>query len=119
SEIRLVILESGSRDAPLRCRLIHVSLDDNPEYDALSYVWGDISVQDPAILLDGKPFQVGVNLSAALLNIRHEDLDDPKESRIWIDAICINQTNVTERNQQVQQMDRIYSRAMKVLIWLG
>lgn len=38
---------------------------------------------------------------------------------MWIDALCIDQRNVEERNQQVRQKDQIYSRAAGVLVWLG
>ena len=37
----------------------------------------------------------------------------------WIDAICIDQSNIQERNHQVQNMRTIYSEAQSVLIWLG
>lgn len=39
--------------------------------------------------------------------------------RLWVDAICINQTDVTERNAQVSMMARIYSSASAVIAWLG
>jgi hypothetical protein len=39
--------------------------------------------------------------------------------RLWIDAICINQTDLDERNYQVSRMDRIYYRVRRVAIWLG
>jgi Heterokaryon incompatibility protein (HET) len=37
----------------------------------------------------------------------------------WIDAICIDQINVHERNHQVSLMSRIFSSAAFVLAWLG
>ena len=38
---------------------------------------------------------------------------------IWIDAICIDQTNQRERNLQVNLMGEIYHRARAVVVWLG
>jgi hypothetical protein len=38
---------------------------------------------------------------------------------MWIDALCINQTDLTERSEQVQLMDSIYHQATSVIIWLG
>ncbi|OTB09503.1 hypothetical protein M426DRAFT_256644 [Hypoxylon sp. CI-4A] len=38
---------------------------------------------------------------------------------LWIDAICINQDDVTEKENQVKSMDRIYANATTVKIWLG
>ncbi|KAF5627271.1 heterokaryon incompatibility 6 OR allele [Fusarium tjaetaba] len=66
------------------------------------------------ILCDGKGVYVKSNLYQALLQIRkaHPGL-------YWIDAICINQSNLTELGQQVQMMNRIYSSASQVTIWLG
>ncbi|KAG4433772.1 hypothetical protein IFR05_010739 [Cadophora sp. M221] len=118
SAIRLVILEAGRGQDPVKCRLIHVSLDDDPQYEALSYAWGDPSVTTP-IYLDGKTFSVTENLEAALVNLRDESLGNPKNRVLWIDAICINQLHILERNDQVHRMRRIYGNAVTVLIWLG
>ncbi|KAL8917848.1 MAG: hypothetical protein Q9172_005670 [Xanthocarpia lactea] len=38
---------------------------------------------------------------------------------MWIDAICIDQANIPEKNQQVQQMRHIYQSASRVVVWLG
>ena len=40
-------------------------------------------------------------------------------SLLWIDALCINQDNISERSAQVQLMDKIYQQASRVLIYLG
>ena len=55
------------------------------------------------------------NLHAALYHLRH-----PQKSRtIWIDALCINQYDVDERNHQISLMRSIYSNARRVISWLG
>lgn len=38
---------------------------------------------------------------------------------IWIEAVCINQTDLTERSEQVAMMADIYQGATKTLAWLG
>ena len=38
--------------------------------------------------------------------------------RLWIDAICINQASLKEKNQQVPMMADIYGGAARVLVWL-
>jgi hypothetical protein len=38
---------------------------------------------------------------------------------MWIDAICINQANATERTQQVELMRVIYECTSEVIVWLG
>ncbi|KAL9563736.1 hypothetical protein ACKAV7_012125 [Fusarium commune] len=66
------------------------------------------------ILCDGKGVYVKSNLYQALLQLRKA-----RPGLYWIDAICINQSNLTELGQQVQMMNRIYSSAFEVTIWLG
>ncbi|OCK78033.1 hypothetical protein K432DRAFT_281275, partial [Lepidopterella palustris CBS 459.81] len=58
---------------------------------------------------------VTVNLKNALQRFR----DSSRGRFLWVDAICINQEDVTERTQQVKMMTEIYSRAPSVVIWLG
>ena len=38
---------------------------------------------------------------------------------LWIDALCIDQTNIPERNDQVTRMRDLYAGAAKIIIWLG
>lgn len=43
----------------------------------------------------------------------------PESDKLWIDALCIDQANLTERNAQVRLMSRIYKDAQSVVGWLG
>ncbi|KAI1120026.1 heterokaryon incompatibility protein-domain-containing protein [Nemania abortiva] len=85
-----------------------------PKYEALSYCWGipdrhHTGTEQPRHLM------VRQNLSEALTWLRH-----PSQSRpIWIDAICINQSDKKEVSQQVARMGQIYASALKVVAWLG
>lgn len=58
---------------------------------------------------------IGWNLYSALLHLRQSE----KERVLWIDAICINQENVQERNQQVTMMKRIYIAATRVISFVS
>ncbi|MCJ1291682.1 hypothetical protein MMC34_003227 [Xylographa carneopallida] len=58
---------------------------------------------------------VTTNLETAMKYLRHEFA----ERILWIDAICIDQSNITERNSQVPLMQAIYSNAEVVHVWLG
>jgi hypothetical protein len=58
---------------------------------------------------------VGPNLYAALKRLRHERYS----MLLWVDAICIDQSNIEERNHQVKLMDLIYKNAKIVFMWLG
>ncbi|KAK5651493.1 hypothetical protein OQA88_11947 [Cercophora sp. LCS_1] len=107
----------GKPSDPIICSLSTASLDGNPQYDALSYVWGDPTICDK-IIVDQQERNVTANLYAALRRLRNlRDATEPKE--LWVDALCINQDDKDEKTHQVGLMGRIYSRAREVFIWLG
>lgn len=55
------------------------------------------------------------NLLQALHTIRYE-----QTSRVlWMDAICINQSDTTEKGHQVALMGRIYRDTQRVVVCLG
>jgi hypothetical protein len=117
--IRLLrLLPNEDEAAPLYCELRNYSLPKldtrTHPYEALSYVWGNPDETLP-ICVDGGQFPVTVNLHAALSYLR----DRSYERIIWVDAIYINQRNSEERIQQVQLMAKIYSKAHRVIVWLG
>ena len=112
--IRLLLLEPGYAEQPLICRTIEHDDEAPRNYEALSYTWGP-SDNDRAIELNGQTFPIRHNLWTALHYLRLQD-----EPRIlWVDAVCIDQSDVLERNHQVLKMDRIYQGARVVLVWLG
>ena len=67
------------------------------------------------ITVNNTTVSVGQNLWNALRSLRLKD----KARTIWVDALCINQEDISERNEQVLIMNRIYREATKVLIYLG
>jgi hypothetical protein len=69
----------------------------------------------PSISLNGQSFAVTPNLFIALKHLRNAE--EPRV--LWIGAICINQEDIEERGKQVQIMSKIYSNAIRVLVWLG
>ncbi|KAN0122803.1 Heterokaryon incompatibility protein (HET) domain containing protein [Hyaloscypha variabilis] len=88
-------------------------------YQALSYTWGDCGRKVP-ILLDEQTFLVTENLEGALRHLRCSTFDDYTKVRpLWVDAICINQENIDERDSQVRRMKSIYEQAERVVIWIG
>ena len=113
-EIRIVTLAPGKWNHRLECTLKTVSLDDNLSHEALSYVWGDASIKKP-IFLQKHRFQVTQSLESALRHLRHEN----SERTMWIDALCINQTDDAEKTVQVKQMQFIYARTPHLVIWVG
>jgi ubiquinone biosynthesis protein UbiJ len=67
------------------------------------------------IELNGTRVDVRENLWSALVHLR----DSRQERGLWIDALCINQGDIEERNHQVKLMAFIFARAEEVLVWLG
>ncbi|KAH7400388.1 heterokaryon incompatibility protein-domain-containing protein [Cadophora sp. MPI-SDFR-AT-0126] len=118
NKIRLIHLSPPSWDSStpglVELSLSHRDLDEKPEYNALSYAWGDPKVTEP-ILLDGVLVHVTTNLAAAL---QHPALWHSQQY-LWVDAICINQRDIKERGSQVSKMTEIYRNAEQVLVWLG
>ncbi|PQE24952.1 hypothetical protein CJF32_00007294 [Rutstroemia sp. NJR-2017a WRK4] len=114
SEFRIFILEPGFIGSPIIGHIQEFNLIDAPAYYALSYVWG----QEPAIhpvVINDKTQLIQPNLYHALQRIRLPI----GQLYIWVDSICINQLDDSERNAQVRQMATIYSKASSVFIWLG
>ncbi|KAK3704889.1 hypothetical protein LTR37_013580 [Vermiconidia calcicola] len=102
-----------------QCTLEHLDLEPPSEYLALSYAWGD-AADTTTILLDGTQKQVTQNLASFLLqassSLRGSDV---KSWPFWIDALCINQSDETEKSHQVAMMGRIFKNAASMGIWLG
>ena len=118
-QLRLVhSSNTGSGAGPLRGSLVEVSLDDYPEYHALSYTWGDPTPTE-LVLLDGKYLGITANCAAALRRL----MRGKGGMLIWVDSICINQAEtpaaLQERSKQVAMMDLIYRNAVQVDVHLG
>jgi Heterokaryon incompatibility protein (HET) len=115
SNFRLLTLLPGPEGSQPRCKLsVHTWQEGHASYETLSYVWGDSKARKP-IILDGKTFQVTENLFSALSHLRFQD----RPRVLWIDAICIDQDSIKERNHQVASMGDIYGKCEEVVIWLG
>lgn len=85
------------------------------EFEALSYAWGDVAPTSKVMCADNSYIPIAANLESFLRHRRQTDVP----ISLWIDAICINQDDVQEKNSQVAAMGRIYSLATRLTIWLG
>ncbi|TPX19109.1 uncharacterized protein E0L32_011182 [Thyridium curvatum] len=143
-QIRLLRLSPGrSFTDPLDCRL-HVEVLDQGEgdeilpYIALSYVWGAQKIkvskskpppptppqqqqhqqqQQQHINCEGVYIPITWNLDLALRSLRENRLAE--EHYLWVDSICINQSDLRERSLQISLISDIYRRAQYTVIWLG
>jgi len=116
TSIRLFQLTAGRRWTPLSGNLFVVDLQDNPLFEALSYEWHQTKARGGgSISLGNSDMTVGENLADALEELRYSD----KNRLLWIDALCIDQITLLERNHQVGLMSKIYGQAQNVVVWLG
>jgi hypothetical protein len=133
SQIRIIYLLPGDHNDTLHCILRHIDLEDSklPWFDALSYVWGDPYIPKQPMRLSNfnpefidisrsshlfKETPITASLSFALRNFRY---NDNIARAMWVDAVCINQNDLAEREREVLKMCKIYSQAKRVLVWLG
>ncbi|CZR69172.1 related to heterokaryon incompatibility protein het-6 [Phialocephala subalpina] len=112
--IRILTINPGRWNDNLVGSLEFADLDDDPEYEALSYTWGD-PFRCRKMLVDGKVFPLTQSLSDALRTVRRRK----HLRRLWVDQICINQRGAAERAQQVTLMNTIYKKTKMVLVFLG
>lgn len=140
-DFRVLILDHGKGDEPIRCDLVPCALSATKggpqslrtyEYEALSYYWGQDEARTPITIQSatskqfrderlgwenyslGK-YHIRPNLHAALLHLRLPD----RKTVLWVDALCIDQENADEKTKQVSRMHEIYSEARNVCVWLG
>ncbi|KAH8687380.1 heterokaryon incompatibility protein-domain-containing protein [Tricladium varicosporioides] len=142
-QIRILKVLPSTESNEIRCSLEVKPLIQEPpllqRYRALSYVWGDPNGKLPiAIVENNKPFKVYVtkNLFSAIEDLRRPanagapNIATPPDGVygfpnlgavplcLWIDAVCIDQSNYDERSAQIQIMGEIYARSCGVLVWL-
>ncbi len=125
-QTRLLRIDPASReDVPLHCRLFVADVTyraglglhedkflHEVSFEALSYTWG-LPIFSRTVQVNGTPYPVTANLEAALRALRRGN--EPR--LIWIDALCINQYDLTEKAIQVRRMQMIYEKARRVVLW--
>ena len=127
--IRLVDILPGPPEHDVHVHMdVYNAEEEAFKYEALSYVWGnpepaqyifitreETGDNNTKVKIKVK-VKVGPSLHAALVALRPRDGDG---RRIWIDAVCLNQTSTAEKSKEVQKMGRIYSQAKTVHVFLG
>lgn len=83
-------------------------------YTALSYFWGSPD-RDCTIVIDGYRVSITRSLDEALRHLR----DRHRPTILWVDQICIDQTDEDDKKRQIPLMGRIYQHAYTTVIWLG
>ncbi|KAF4988142.1 hypothetical protein FDECE_15172 [Fusarium decemcellulare] len=113
-DIRLVELQPGKSTENIQCSIARVDINEAGDFEALSYTWGDLNNLQ-TIGCGSGTLSITISLYEALIHLRYED----KPRVLWADAVCIDQSNIPERNAQVARMRDIYAQAKQTIIWLG
>jgi hypothetical protein len=107
-------MPAASAQFLLHCNLTEIELSPNACYEALSYVWGKDEFPE-TLLLPGGHLKITKNLASALTGLRMTE----KSRMLWVDAVCINQSDHEEKGAQVARMASVYKNASGVIAWLG
>ncbi|KAJ3528242.1 hypothetical protein NM208_g7335 [Fusarium decemcellulare] len=113
-DIRLLELQPGKSTENIQCSITRVDINEAGDFEALSYTWGDLNNLQ-TIGCGSGTLNITISLYEALIHLRYED----KPRILWADAVCIDQSNIPERNAQVARMRDIYAQAEQTIIWLG
>lgn len=118
--VRLLKIEYGTGQDPIRLSLRTVSLDEQLVYYAVSYTWNGAELSESVQCYDrhrnAKELKTNPGSCLVLGRLRDSEFVD---SELWIDAFCINQRDMKERESQIQLMKDVYSQAEKTFVYLG
>jgi hypothetical protein len=114
-QIRLLKLERRTPFLYISANLITCDMDNPIPYEAISYVWGPPTAKERPVLLDNSLIHLTTTVHSILL--RRSSLFTTRY--LWIDSLCINQSDTQEKTSQVRLMTEIYQTAYRVYIYLG
>lgn len=112
---RLILIHpAADPNEKIEVSLVVTELNDRPDYEALSYVWGP-HPSNSIVTVKGQELSIRTSLYEFLAVLR----DETHGRLVYADAICINQADSREKESQVQMMGRIFQGARLVLSYLG
>lgn len=124
--VRVLVLEAADEfESPLRCSIIQSRRESQSrsasgcEYSAVSYTWGDCKLSHRLFVRHDAQSWRCLHVTASVNSLLRHLRVSYKPMLLWIDAVCLNQRDETEKTQQIPLMGRIYSDAKQVHIWLG
>ncbi|ORY08036.1 heterokaryon incompatibility protein-domain-containing protein [Clohesyomyces aquaticus] len=100
---------------PIWCDLFVADLVANPTFTSLSYVWGAFAEEPHEVHYRDFVIPVSANGHSTLVNLRRK----LGGFTIWMDAICIDQQDDRDQEQQIPLMADIYAGASTVDVRLG
>ncbi|KAF3771032.1 hypothetical protein M406DRAFT_247798, partial [Cryphonectria parasitica EP155] len=104
-------------DEPIRSklRIINIDASPSPRFSAISYVWGEDKGEPLTIFCGEHLVSTLPNLHSALKFLRKK----LGSFTLWVDAICIDQADIKDKEKQIPMMGDIYMKAEFVYVWLG
>lgn len=114
--IRLLEILQGDFGQHVICALSTWGFDNAPPYVAISYTWGDPN-STTDITVNERRMLVRKNCEYALQQVFHNTKS--QQQYVWLDAICIDQSNIRERGHQVAFMGELYKRSSQVFACVG
>ncbi|KAI0003465.1 heterokaryon incompatibility protein-domain-containing protein [Xylariaceae sp. FL0662B] len=121
-DIRLLTIQprqyAASIKAPdnaIHCFLRLASVKQSLDFIAVSHKWDPADGSKSAVLVNG----ASVPVSTGVFDVLEHLQQDAQPTTIWINTLCINQEDLSEKSAQVLQLAAIYGAASKTLIWLG
>ena len=112
----LTLLPCLDERTDLQSKLYVADLQDRPQYDALSYPWGSSEFEE-SIHIGGSRQTITSDLALILRRLRQQEMHN--NPRLWVDALCINICDCSEKASQVSIMGSIYREAREVVIALA
>src|SRR5579862_179067 len=116
--VRFIEIYADDTSEWIICSIHQLRLSENPAYEAVSYTWGD-STDRRIIMIQCGPRIHGISVTANCESVIRKMRQQTGTRRIWIDAICIDQQNIPEKNLQVAMMGQIYQNASRVVVDIG
>jgi hypothetical protein len=113
-QIRLLTVDRLTRESA-QCQLRTYSRSLAPEYDAITYCWGDDKTL-ATINCNGSNLRIRRSLFRILKYLCHRK---PPYRPLWIDAICLNQDDNVEKAVEVPLIHKLFANATRTIAWLG
>ena len=118
NSIRFLNLQPSPSDTDsLSCSFLHLPRSADTQYEVLSGFWEDPSspFRHASLLVDGRSCRATPKLAQALCKFRHRD----KSRLLWIQSLCVDPHNVSERNAQIGRLRDLLQSAQRLILWLG
>ncbi|KAL2070377.1 hypothetical protein VTL71DRAFT_13403 [Oculimacula yallundae] len=99
----------------IQCDFLVADLDALPcEFIAISYLWGPPEKPEK-VWCNG----LSIDITLSAMSVLRMAASDPDIEYIWIDALCIDQSNILEKSVQIRLMRYVYPAAKRTIAWLG